>query len=62
MSLSQQMLVAIERVVDDILFFSNTVYWCILHLTQSNDCGAKLSTSFLLSCGPVTAHSHRKYE
>jgi len=30
---------------------------CILHSTQSNCCSAKLSTSFLLSSGPITVQS-----
>jgi len=33
--------------------FNNTVHRCILRSTQSNCCSAKLSTSFLLSYGPI---------
>ena len=40
-----------------ILSFNNTVHRCILHLTQSNCCNAKLSTSFLFSYGPTTIQS-----
>jgi len=38
-----------------ILSFSKTVYWLVVHSTQSNCRSAKLSTSFLLSYDPIIA-------
>ena len=52
--LSQQMLDAIIVSFITVLSFSKTVHRYILHSTQSNCCSAKLSTSFLLSYGPIT--------
>jgi len=40
-----------------ILFFSNTMNRCVLRSTQSHYCSTKLSTSFLLSYGPVTVQN-----
>ena len=34
--------------------FSKTMHRCFICSTQYNCCSAKLSTSFLLSCGPIT--------
>ena len=39
------------------IYNNKTVHRCILHSTQSNCCSAKLSISFLLSYGPITAQS-----
>jgi len=39
------------------LSFGKTVHQCILHSAQSNCCRAKLSTSCLLTYGPVTDQS-----
>jgi len=50
------MLEAIETLLMTILSFSKTVYWCILS-SWSNCYSAYLSTSFLLSCGPITVQS-----
>ena len=47
-TLSQQMLVAVKHVDVDNFVFSRTVHWHIMHATQSNCRGAKLSTSLLL--------------
>jgi len=42
------MLVAVKHVDVDNFVFSRTVHWHIMHATQSNCRGAKLSTSLLL--------------
>jgi len=46
------MLDVIRYVVDDNFFFQQDSE--PVRSTQSQCCGAKLSTSFLLRCGPVT--------
>jgi len=37
-----------------VVYNSSSARQCILYATQSNYCSAKLSTSFLLSYGPIT--------
>jgi len=54
---SQQILNVVIESFITILSFSKSLHRCILHSTQSNCCSAKLSTSFLLSYGPVTVQS-----
>jgi len=52
--LSRQMLDAIITSLMTVLFLNKTLHQCILRSTQSNCCSAKLSTSFLVTYGPVT--------
>jgi len=47
--LFQQMSDASKHITYDIFSFRKTEHWCIVHAAQSNCCGSRFSTSFLLN-------------
>jgi len=55
MLLSQQLLDAIKRVVDDKFLFQQALHRCVLN--SHSPVTAVQKTSFLLSCGPIRVQS-----